>query len=276
MARLSLIDGTSGSVIAIASWVCLHAMSARDILSVWAEQISQPGVDETTRIGLLHMLHEVILCCQQRSVNDAGVRSLLRAIAEFCPNAFGAIAGAKGGTEDVRFKLAQVLQWWTVLRVFPPALLQEYKKVSFGEVDPQTIIAAHQAGVQGNGAGGSAQSVPQELQGFVKLYSKYTSAKDRRQAALQSNQGEAITELTEDLTRRLINVIKHLDGSDDRGGTVGGMPAAGSLLGRLKEELAQLQGGSQVTSPTTAATGAETTTAAPQAATLDPLADLFD
>ena len=221
LARLSLVDGTSGSIVAVGAWIALHAGAAEEIFAQWAKLISNPESDDATRIGLLHLVHEVILSCQNRSIGDAGIKSLLTAMAKRCPGAFAA-AAAKAGNE-FKAKLAQVLQWWTVMKVFPPTLLKELKTNILGD-EVYLPVAGGQQGA----------TASKDLQPLLKLHAKYTTAKERHRIATQSGDEDAIASAEEDLVRRLISLIKHIDG---------GATDSGSLLGKLRTELDDLRSG---------------------------------
>jgi hypothetical protein len=262
--RLNLVDLSTGSIVAVASWIALHAAAADRIFSVWCDRMTSKDASDETRIALLYLAHEVVLCCQSRSVPDRHIKVIQTALVTRCGPGFAAAARTSTSNE-FKSKLAQVLQWWSALQILPPSILREMKTNCFNTEFDQ-FLQLSTTGGRGGGAG--AAEVSPLIEPMMKYLKKYNVAKDKYRSAKTAGDQELVNETKEELERRIIALLKQVEGdsSSDRG----------SMLGTLRTELEDLRGEGPPTTFKTETNDSHHYHSAAPALVADPLADLFE
>eukprot|EP00758_Cryptobia_borreli_P005415 Tbor_TRINITY_DN4873_c0_g1::TRINITY_DN4873_c0_g1_i3::g.1503::m.1503 len=162
----------------------------------------------------------MVLSCAVEACSEVGKRALTAAIARHIPPL---VAKIGPGPSLVEFHAAvlKVVDWWGSLKLIHTVHLNEMRSAVGRSKSTLT----------------DSKSVPVCLRPIAKIVSKYETSKHRLRK-LESDESSDKGDLAaakEELSRRIVLVIKALGGDNDADDSPGG------LLGQLQEELASLK-----------------------------------
>lgn len=198
--RLSMVDGTAGSVVGAATWCALHAQDAAIIVSVLCERLADSSVG--ARPSLLFVLHELLLSCAAGATVDAGKRATIGAIVALLPPAVAKALSVEGAdTSELRSTLGQVIGWWESLRIFTSSWLEDLATVGCAAASPadhpSPSVEDHRDA---------------EITTVAKLLAAYRAAKDTLHALqAEGSSTTAIENAREDAVTCLNAAIKALN-----------------------------------------------------------------
>lgn len=202
--RIGSVENTAGSVTAVATWCGAHAFQSADVLAEWVAVLTEASTSTDQRVGLVHVLHEVVLSCLRRGAGDPFAQQMMHAVAQQAPAALRdacRLEKTRHGNDAQLFatKLSVVLGAWQTARAFPRAWLTE-------------LVAATAPSAAGR-SDGRSDNVPEELQQAVRLLAKFKAAKERqaRVAGSDSATQDAVEAATQESVRRLVPVVKALE-----------------------------------------------------------------
>jgi hypothetical protein len=203
MQRLSIVDGTAGSIVGAATWCALHSQDAPTIVSALCERLIDASVP--SRASLLFVLHEILLSCAAGATVDAGKRATINAVAALLPGTLKrALEMDTTDTTEVRAALAQVLGWWGGLRIFPTGWLEDVAQLMISGSPVHDAVEGQAA------AHDDARDA--ELNTVAKCLAAYRAAKEHLRALTSEGaDSQSIESAREDALTLLNSTIKALN-----------------------------------------------------------------
>lgn len=132
--RLRSVNNVTGSIVGTAAWCSLHIQHGPQICALITELMKDSTFAISRKAALLLVLHEILLSCTAGGVSDATKRLFVQSMANELPIGVKAVLyGGSGNTTSsasdaaIIFPstLARVVDWWTLLRVFPATWLDD-------------------------------------------------------------------------------------------------------------------------------------------------------
>lgn len=184
-AKLSSLNETQDSIVAVAQWIMFHRRHADRTAQLWLARLQDAPV--TKRLNLVYLANEVVQQSRARSRTDF-LYAFEPLIAEATATAY------KGASVEVQNKLKRVVEVWRQRNIFDPNIQSAIEK----RVEELDRLRGGGGGANGIGKaklggslfGNSGGSVPAELQDISKASTAIARAEMHGKTAIPNAEAE--------------------------------------------------------------------------------------